>query len=652
MDPESLEHTLEFLSAATGVEEVALFTSITHGPLPFDRLQSLLPPLARALHACRTHGLRGGINHLCTVGHFDELLQQRPPGQWQRMIGSDGSEAQGTLCVTDDRVAEYIAACYRELAALRPDFIWIDDDVRLEHHAPVAFACFCSGCLAIFALETGREWGRAQLVRALDGGTKNARELRRRWLQHNRDYVTRLVALCSSTISATSPRTEVGFMSTAMLYSGRGFTEIALAIAGTSSSPVKWRPGGGFYRDDNMPDLIRKIHDIGTQLGQLPSHVRDRQYELENFPNETYQKSARAMLAEIAAATTVGCTGVALNISGVSSDPTPEFGHLLAALNGASDFLAEVAADARRLPLVGAGLPFHSEEGASVMPDGGWFDAAAWENKTFPIDWSLAGIPAAYDSTTRAVVLINERLARAMAASELEDHLARAAVLDGPALRVVVERGYGSLTGFRCEGEFPEARETLSDDSLNGGAVGRVRDIRAALLGGQSFAISPTNPSARVLSTLTTHLGDPLGHGSGVFENSRGGRVVVLGYGPWTGAQSGTRISQLRSLMTWVSRTALPVEVSGSARSLLWLRHDEVQASALLMNATLDDQEVGFRVAADIDSVRCLLMSGVSVDVERDRIEDGWSCFRTPPLLAWQPALVRATLSGARARVA
>ena len=54
-------------------------------------------------------------------------------------------------------------AKYQLFARAKPDFIWVDDDVRQSHHS-VTYPCFCPICLGMF----GRGNDRAALVKRMN----------------------------------------------------------------------------------------------------------------------------------------------------------------------------------------------------------------------------------------------------------------------------------------------------------------------------------------------------------------------------------------------------------------------------------------------------------------------------------------------------
>ena len=73
----------------------------------------------------------------------------------------------GCACPNTAEMRVYVRAKYELVARARPDFIWVDDDIRMHHHG-VAWGCFCPTCLALFAKRAGRAYTREELVQAFD----------------------------------------------------------------------------------------------------------------------------------------------------------------------------------------------------------------------------------------------------------------------------------------------------------------------------------------------------------------------------------------------------------------------------------------------------------------------------------------------------
>ena len=72
------------------IDEVALFTGVTHPPRPLAEVRRLADKLGRVLPEFAALGLSCGINHLATIGHLDEDLDHSLNEPWQRMVDVGG----------------------------------------------------------------------------------------------------------------------------------------------------------------------------------------------------------------------------------------------------------------------------------------------------------------------------------------------------------------------------------------------------------------------------------------------------------------------------------------------------------------------------------------------------------------------------------
>ncbi len=278
---------LDLLGRHPGVtDELAFFTSETHPPLPLPSSGNGRKWWANGW-ARRGAGYRAGINVLATIGHHNENLPHSLGGDFTRMTAPDGQICLGSYCPNDERFRQaYVAPLYTMVAEAEPDFIWIDDDVRLLGHMPIPAGCFCDRCLALFAEESGGTYSRAALWQALNRSPLDEKlAVRRAWLDHNRRTLTRLFELIETTVHAVRPDLPLGFMTGDRFYEGYDFASWAEALAGPQHVEVMWRPGGGFYSDEELDGLVDKSHDIGRQVSGLPTcrgldSVRDRELPL------------------------------------------------------------------------------------------------------------------------------------------------------------------------------------------------------------------------------------------------------------------------------------------------------------------------------------------------------------------------------------
>lgn len=628
------------------IDEVALFTALTHPPLPLADVESRATVLRDTIPQFQALGLPTGINHLATIGHLDENLEYSLREPWQHLVDFDGGTSASCYCPADPRMQQYVRRCYAALAAAKPDFLWVDDDVRLEGHGPIRFACFCDRCMATFSAESGTEWTRASLVAALRSGSWPERlALRRRWLSHNRDALRNLMRTVREAVDGVDPTIPLGLMTAEVSYSGYGFDAWAAALAGPRNLPVKWRPGGGFYTDDTPVQLLDKAHSTGRQIALLPDSVTEIPYEHENFPYQQLKKSVTIFTAEIAAAIGAGCTGAALNCLGVTDDPVDEYRPYLAGVRRHREFYDKAAATFGRTACTGVWPAFTRDHFAVLEADGDWFAAPAWggDLRGFA-ELAEIGLPTAYGRKGARVAAFSGDGILDFSERELLELLAGGLILDVPALARLHELGLGRHAGFAVRGrKDKDTIERFSRDPLNGRFAGWHRDCRPSFYPGPARLIEPLSPQARPLAELVDFAGQTSGPCSGVFENDLGGRVAVFGYYPWRALQSLAKASQLKAVCRWLSRDTLPAFVDSYVKAALWCRQDaNGRPAMLLLNASLDSLVDVCVHVLDADRLELTRFNG-QVETRPPSGRSGpYAAFTIPGLGPWEPVLLTA----------
>ncbi len=645
-DASRLREQLALLREFPGtIEEVALFTSVTHPPLPLAEVRRRAALLRDILPEFKALGLRTGINHLATLGHLDENPGNSLNEPWQHLVDKSGAVSLSCYCAADPAVQAYIRECYAALAAAGPEFVWIDDDVRLEHHPKaISCGCFCPFCLAEFGAATGVVWTREMLLAAFKDPSqaKNA-ALRRCWVEHGRRYVTRILRLAREAVDSAAPGIGLGLM-TGEAISGYGFDGWAAAMAGPQGLAVKFRPGGGFYTDDNPLGLLGKAHGVGRQNAFVPAAVTDIQYEHENFPYIVLNKSRAAYLAEITAALGAGCTGVALNTLDLTGDPLDEYRPYFEAVKDARPFLDAVVATAGRSAAEGLWTAFGPDHIAAIGPGGDWPGPGAWGGDFHALNELFTlGLPPAYTRGGAAAAVLTGDSVLEWSVEQLRELLAGGLLLDGPALQRFAELGLSDLTGWDVAGtRHPDTLERFTADPLNGRFAGWHRDCRPSFWPCATHLLRPTAPTARPLAVCHDFTPTDYGCCAGVFDNRLGGRVAVFGYYPWVMLGSLAKTSQLRAVTRWLSRDRLPAWVESYHRIALWCRRDAAGRPVfVLINASLDPADGVLLKARDLTAP--YQACGVHGGESRLRAEgaDGlyWT-LRLPTMPPWSALLV------------
>ena len=644
LNSDRFDELLDLFDANPGVtDEITLFTSETHPPLPMDVNRERAEILAERMDRARTRGYRAGINILATVGHHEENLPNSLSGDYTPMTDISGSVCRGSLCPNDENLRRYVVELYQAMAKARPDYIWLDDDIRLWGHMPVGACCFCGTCVALFSERMGRQFTRESLLRAFSEGARAEKlDIRRAWLEQNRRTMARLFALIEETVHAIAPDMPLGFMTGDRFFEGYDFDGWANVLAGPNNVEVLWRPGGGTYTDERLADIIGKAHDIGRQTALLPQSMKRIQSELESFPYQRLKKSIHATKLEAAAYVASGCTGTAFNVLSMYDEPLDEYAPLVAGLREARAFLDLLARAQGRAHPVGIHSGWVKDTYAAATPDGAWLAEGPGAPGHCTEVWAT-GLPAAYRADHAPVTALSGDRVLALTDAEIRAALTSGVLLDGPALTRLNELGYGELTGFEAEASSDvDCIEQLTDHPLNGRFAGRWRNGRQSFWKSTTHMLRSTAKGTESLSRVVDYTYTKV-HPCcmGLFENAEGGRVCVAGYYPWEQIQTLAKSSQMKAVLRWLSRDALPAYAASFHRVNLWARYVQSDRMAItLLNGYLDPaRDIELLVRGESRTMSFTDMRGRETVVQASGEDGPYRRFVLPEIGPWEMAL-------------
>lgn len=616
-------------------DDITFFTSATHPPLPVDEIARRCEILAKRIQEAKKRGYRSGINLLSTMGHHNENLPHSLAADYTRVTDVDGNVSHGSFCPNDPRFLQYVRDIYRLVAKADPDYIWIDDDVRLAGHMPVGETCFCDRCVELFSQETGVAYTRASLKAALYSAPSPERlAARKAWLVHNRATIARLLAEIEKTVHGERPSMPLGFMSGERFYEGYDFDQWANTLAGSHASPVYWRPGGGFYEDSSTAGLVGKSHEIGRQVSLLPASMEVIQSEIENFPYHRLRKSAHVTVLEACSHMAAGCTGAAFNVLSGNDEPLDEFESMVARIHQTRPFFDQAARHFGRATPAGVYACWSKDAWAGA--DMGMLSQA-------PVVWEI-GLPAAYSPQGAAVTLLFAQNVSLMSDEQLRSVLAGGVYMDADALNAVNQRGFGAMTGMTVERiHSADCIEELTEQALNQPFAGRQRDCRQSFYHLPGCELALQDGRAESLARLVDYAGQVQAPVSmGLFENQLGGRIVVCGYYPWSFLHNLSKTSQMKAVMRWLSRDRLPAYVASFHKANLWARPSSDGGLVVAVTNSSFDAADGLCLAlrTDCKSIRVVDMRGNATVVDM-ATEDGlYRRFTLPPLAPWSMCLV------------
>lgn len=635
------------------IDEICLFDASTVLVyLPLDTIEHAANVMTRRFEAFRQAGIRSvGVNVLATIGHGDEAWEIMPPMPLPPMIGLDGAQSRGCACPTRTEYRQYIRAKYSAYAHTSTDFIWVDDDFRMQSHTfagkGIEWGCFCEHCLHLFAEETGRAYNREEFTAAIN--VPENRALRQAWVTHNGRVLESVLADISGAVRSVNPAVAMGSMTL-----GPAFTTYSNSIVDkwmTALGASKARPGEGFYWDTlpganvemvgaNRLDALMKAFEIARQNSLYPARITDRQAEYETFPYGSLLKNPQTALNESLLAIASGCNGIAFNTFGVGG-PYDEYNPLFEELRQARPVLNDVLSHGHGLPAIGLWSAWSADVMAkrTIRTNESWFQSDLAYDMNLTTVLAEIGIPLSAERCGLGSVLTG-RIAETFDDDELRSLLAEGMMLDTLALRVLTERGMGELTGVKIASSYSiSVNARLTNDPLNGPYAGSVHDAHQLLPETFRFAdtLEPLDPKVRVLAELQDFGSDVKGPCMTAYENKLGGRVIVVGYSPWWYLHSAFKRFQTVNAADWISKDRLPLRIEETCAIAPFVRmnHEQTRGVMVLLNTALGPVEtatVHLRIP-EKTGVR-LASTNKESQMEKFRSPDGWGV-RIKNIPAW-----------------
>ncbi len=533
------------------VNEVAFcFSMVPEGAPPLSKAAALGAKYRRFREELGTFDYPVGILVQSLIGHGWVL---NAPNAFQQQVSVDGREISGCCCPLDPGFRQYVSNVIRELAALRPDFMMIDDDFRLVTGRN---ACLCPLHLAAFGQRTGRTLTQEELAAHLRGSSEEDCRIAREFDAVNADSLYELARIVREAIDAVDPAIPGSFCTC----SGdvRYASTLAKILAGDGNPPVV-RINNARYLQEGQRNFAFRMYQGAAQIAALDGVVQILA-ETDTFPQNRYSTGAAVLHANFTGSLLEGCDGAKHWITRMR-EYEPESGIAY------REILARHARFYEELHrTVAAGIRWCGP--ATPLPEQPLFN---WNPPRHTGVDSLAplgvrfngrmGLPCHFRRAGEGAAMLSADECGMFSDAEIRRFLAAGMLLDGGAAAELERRGFSALTGVSI-GRWEEKRqisgEILAEHPLAAAYAGRILSPLRFSEDGMGRII-PLNDRVEVVSQLffapysqsdERHI---LAPGCTVFSNELGGRVVVFAgtqvdFNVW----SSTRKLMLTNLLNWL----------------------------------------------------------------------------------------------------
>lgn len=584
--PLDVEHRFEMaedlrqLRDAGVLSEVAFsLTLVPEGNPVIDKAAILGKRFATMREALGTDfGLPVGILLQATIGHG---YVPESPAPFTKLVDDRGNERY-MMCPLDPDFQAYLRSTVEALAQLRPDFMMVDDDFRMNTGRN---GCFCHLHRAGF----GSDLSAVELVREVEASPELARRYDA-WLEQSLVELARLVRRAMDTVDPMMP---------ASFCTCTGDVRYANAIAAALTAPGQRkvvRINNSRYLTDSQRDFALRMYQGATQIAALDAD--EIWAEPDTYPQNRYSTGARSMHSHLTASLLEGCTGGKFWISRFHAYEPASGAAYRNILKRHGNFYRAVSELKPRWRGMASPLP--------EKPFFNWNPLRTVEDfrPLAAVLFGRMGLPAHFAKSHSGGIVLTGKEAECFSDRELETFLAGPLLLDGSAAVELCRRGFGSELGVAAKpwngGRI--SGELLKHSAINGSAGGNFIVGGADSYGSVNCVLlTPESDEVEVHSELVNQSFAgardfrPLAPALTTFANSRGGRVAVYA-GIMTGALvmdffflNESRKTQLIGVLEWLD--SLPVYMPGDAEVYLKCGDTDVGRIMALLNLAADEIE-------------------------------------------------------------
>lgn len=573
---------------------------------------------------------------LITLGHIDEDKAPDHPLPFQKIVGYMGDVSISCHCPVDEDFLLFTEEKYRLCASVNPDFIWVDDDIKLFWNG-VKFGCFCPKCLSRFNETNGFSYTRETLVEAMEVPENNA--LRSLWVRDISDRISMLLLRIGVAVRSVNPSIRLGFMTQRQswsTYNGMDFPKWF-----TSLGAQMGRPGEGCYFDALPEQILVKSFSTAQQAYEYPETVTDIQYELENFPINSWQKSSRVAVTELALAAATGMNGVLLNNSN-------EF----IGLRGQDRLYDSIARERKAWELwletsqewkCGGFYPafcLRYDQRRTMEPGESFFTTFEQQEKhdiTKCYALSYMGVPISMRKDVAWGTILTGTLSQGYTDEELNDFFRGPVIVSGNAVKELERRGFGQYLGVRYLGGDRKSlyEEINPADPINAALLDSpVRNVHPSFWPASGDWFETVSDDVRVVSFMKRQECEILGAATTLYENSLGGRVCVLGYAPFHMQNDLPRFQQISGIVQWLLGKRQSAYLVTPGKTAFFVREGESGLGCAVLNLTMDEQDTTeISVLGDVQGWLCTSEGKKKIE---GRMNDGRTVFDLGTSAPWE----------------
>lgn len=520
-----------------GFDNVMLFINAEEynvGHMTIEQAQPWIATMKKAKAALTEKGITVSLNPWIEIGHLDRCRSLQDGQNFTTQVDYDGNQCQMVACPLCENWKKYFLEFYTYIIKeLNPDTVWIEDDFRLHNHGDLHFGgCFCDLHMQRYNQLLGTNYTREQFTDRLFRKNPDKR-VKKAWLNVNRECMVSLAEDIGRAVARLHLGTKVGLMSSRHekhALEGRDWHRIHKGFA--QVGPIIDRLHLPCYNEISAKEYYLAFNQLPFHCRALLPEQTIVYPELENGSFSTFTKDARFLRFQLESAIPLCIDGMTYDIYDFVGNGIVDnfrYGEVVKEITPYLDGVTNL--NLRYNQLDGVILPIDEKTVYKRDVEVKSFDDLSPDEAYFNAYITSLGINCKVSTQKtfyNKVVVLGGGNAYNFTAKQLQNLFDNNyVVLDGGAVRILIDRGLGYLfgaSGYKtCVGEHDvHSYEQVADGIVINGK----RGYRATAFGKAGDYVSITyNDEQYAQSFVSDYLGNKVGIGA--YNN---GRCFVIPY--------------------------------------------------------------------------------------------------------------------------
>ena len=438
---------------------------------------------------------------------------------FQMFTRPDGSEHPFMICPLGENYRK--AFCESMLAFVKigePDFVFTEDDFQIDT------GCFCEKHLKGFEEYAGRFYSREEIVNAQK--EKNNFELIKMWRSYSKSTVVGLAKTIRDALSKEYPHIPIGYMQTgAVDFEGDSTDELVRTLAGEGNTPMT-RLFGCFYCGGDPAEMPRQLFHPLYSRQHLGDDI-DFLHETDTYPHSKFYTSEKDVAAMFGMVFSWGFDGSIFHCTATAEKSFDLSAPYAEVFRRERKRLTEIAHLTRECEVSGVEVLYDPFCNTVLSDEEAYF--SRWIK-------SVSQFGISYNTKKSPVAFVDDRFLRCADEKSILEYLSKGLFLDGDGAKALCDRGFGKYIGVEVgEDVFSTGKRMYDLGSqefvCEPFGFGTMPAANGWCPAGQGILreLTVTDENCKIITQLKNFAGEVIAPAMTWFENSLGGKIVVMG---------------------------------------------------------------------------------------------------------------------------